>query len=520
MSNRIVSALLACAFVFGTGGVAAPAAQSDPTTASAVRIPSGRIDRAVAKLDGMVRATMRKTGVPGMSVAVVHNDKVVFLRGYGVRNTRTRKPVDANTVFELASVSKSLAASVVAGAVGRGKVAWADPVAKYIPGFTLHDPWVGSHVTIGDMFAHRSGLPGQAGDILEDLGYTRAQIIQRLRYYPLAPFRITYAYANFGLTAGAQAAANAMGTSWEELSRQMVYAPLGMRSTSSRFIDYKNAKDRADLHVRVNGVWKPLYVRDPDAQSPAGGANSTARDMAQWLRLMLATGKYNGKQVVSRDALLAAMQPNIVLRKSARPDSRATFYGYGIVVTYDAAGRVRYDHSGAFSNGAATGYTLLPSEKLGIVILSNGMPVGAVEALTSEFMDLAEFGSVQRDWLGMFTPMFAAVLAPGGKLEGKPRPAHPAPALALGAYTGTYANALYGPTTISARNGKLYLTLGPNHRTYELTHWNGSTFFYRETGERGGGMAEVDFSVPAGATTARRVTLEELNGENLGTFTR
>ncbi len=112
-------------------------------------------------------------------------------------------------MFELASLSKSLSSTVIAGEVGDVKVRWSDPIAKEIPCFTLQDPWVGSHVTIADMFSHRSGLPDHAGEVLEDLGFDRNEIIKRLRYWPLSSFRISFGYTNYGIAAGAQAAANA-----------------------------------------------------------------------------------------------------------------------------------------------------------------------------------------------------------------------------------------------------------------------------------------------------------------------
>ena len=370
-----------------------------------LRVTPQRIQRAVAALDSITRNIQRKTGVPGIAIAVVHNDKVVYLKGFGVRKAGTSQRVDADTVFELASVSKPVGAAVIAGAVGRGVVKWTDPLQKYIPGFALSDPYVSRTVTIADMYAHRSGLPDHAGDLLEDLGYNRAAIIKRLAFEPLDPFRITYHYTNFGLTAAAQAVANAAHTTWQKLSHDMLYAPLGMTSTSSRFLDYANSANKAILHVRVGDTWIAKYTRDADAQSPAGGVSSSARDMAQWMRFELANGKYNGKQVVSEAALLVTRNPNLMLAPLSSPVSRATFYGLGINVAYDPASRLRLTHSGAFGSGAATVIHLLPSENLGIVVLTNGTPIGAPEAIAASFLDLAEFGKPERDWLAAYAPL-------------------------------------------------------------------------------------------------------------------
>ena len=156
-------------------------------------------------------------------------------------------------------------------------------------------------MTIRDLLSHRSGLPDHAGDLLEDQGYSREEMLNRLRYVPTENhFRSDYAYTNFGFTAAAVAAARAAGKTWEELAADRLYRPLGMASTSSRYADFFAAKDHAPGHVRENGKWIAKYQRDPDAQSPAGGVSSSVRDMAQWIRLMLGDGKLGGRPIVAR----------------------------------------------------------------------------------------------------------------------------------------------------------------------------------------------------------------------------
>jgi CubicO group peptidase (beta-lactamase class C family) len=473
----------------------------------------------VAALDGIVGGIMRRTGVPGIAVAVVHDDRVVYLKGFGVRRVGTKQRVDPNTVFQLASVSKPVGASVIAGAVGRGIVGWDDPVVKHLAGFTLSDPYVGSHVTIADMYAHRSGLPDHAGDLLEDLGADRATIFNRLALEPLKPFRITYAYTNFGVTAAAESVARAAGTRWDDLSRTTIYAPLGMTSTSSRYADCANAPDRAVLHVRIGNRWEARFTRDADAQSPAGGVSSTVRDMAAWLRFELAYGSFGGKPIVDRAALLHTWTPEIVTRPPGSPISRASFYGLGMNVGYDAAGRLRLSHSGGFASGAATVISMLPSEKLGIVVLTNGMPIGVPESIAEAFLERVEFGAVRRDWFAAYTPLFAPMYANPSVLAGKPLPHDAAPARDDASYTATYANAYYGPATVSAAKGGLILTLGPRNEAFPLSHWSGDTFSYQPHGENALGISAVTFAIgPDGKAVT--LTIEDLDANKLGTFTR
>lgn len=497
---------------------AAQNGERPPSEATAVTVPEGQIDRAVSSLDGLADDLLRKTGVPGMAVAAVHDDRIVYLKGFGVRKVGYPQRVDVNTVFELASLAKPVGASVIAGAVGEGAVKWTDPVAKHLPGFTLSNPYVGRTVTIADMYAHRSGLPDHAGDLLEDLGYGRGYILKHLSLEPLAPFRISYAYTNFGVTAAAQAVANAEHTSWENLSQRLLYSPLGMTSTSSRYADFERAANHASLHIRVGNRWFAKYMRDADAQSPAGGVSSSARDMAQWLRFELADGKYNSKQIVSTDALLVTRVPAITKGPPASPIARASFYGLAMDVAYDQAGRLRLSHSGAFASGAATTVLMLPSEHLGIVVLTNGMPIGVAEALSNEFLDLAEFGKSQRDWFAIYSPLMAAMYHNPSKLAGQTaRPS--TPAFSDDAYTGRYANSYYGTARVLGRGGRLVLLLGPQPKAFTLSRWDGNTFAYYPTGESAAGISAVTFVVGP-ARRATKMTVENLNENGLGTFVR
>ena len=209
------------------GGIDAAVDELAPDQYSAEEIPESQITDAIDQVDGIAADVMSKSGVPGMAVAVVHDGEVVFAKGYGVREVGKPETVDENTVFQLASVSKSIGSTVIARAVTDGTVSWSDPVVKYLPNFQLADPAVTQAVTIGDLYSHRSGIPGGAGDDLEGIGFTREQILERLRYYPLNPFRITYGYTNFGMTAGGEAVAAAAGIPWEELSAKEIVRTAG-----------------------------------------------------------------------------------------------------------------------------------------------------------------------------------------------------------------------------------------------------------------------------------------------------
>jgi CubicO group peptidase (beta-lactamase class C family) len=272
------------------------------------------LQNAISAVDKLAQKQIDEGVVPGMAISIVHNDTVVFVKGYGVRETGKSDKVDADTVFQLASISKAVASTVVAAVVGEKIVSWDSKINDLDPAFALSEPWVTANLTIRDLFAHRSGLPFHSGDVLEDLGYDQAQILHRLRYQkPGSSFRSAYAYTNFGLTEAGLAAAKAANIPWEVLSEEKLYKPLGMNSTSSRFNDFWSRSNKALGHMFIDGKWVHKKQRTPDPQTPAGGVSSSVNDMAKWMRLQIAGGKFEGKQVVDEKALAEYadwLQPN------------------------------------------------------------------------------------------------------------------------------------------------------------------------------------------------------------------
>ncbi len=344
-----------------------------------------KLDAALKKMDAFITETMAKTKVPGLAVAVVYGDRTVFARGYGVRKLGEPAKVDANTVFEIASVSKPIASTIVASLVGTGDVSWDDRIVKLDPGFALSDKDATAQVTVRDLFSHRSGLPTGGGDVLEDLGYSRPEILSRLRYVPLAgKMGQTYHYSNFGLTEAAIAAVRKTGKTWEEIANERLYSRIGMTSTSSRYSDYENNPDKAALHVLWNGEYRNWFVREADSESPAGGVSSNVRDLAKWISLQLNGGRFGGVQVVDAKALEETHKAQICSAEAGPvamdecPGGR--FYGLGWNVGKTEDGKLQLGHSGAFLLGTSTAVYMIPEEHIGVVVLVNGTPTGVPES--------------------------------------------------------------------------------------------------------------------------------------------
>ena len=506
----------------GTGAAATivlAACSSTPVTTSApAEAPS--LNSAIDAIAPQVRELMATSGVPGVAVAVVHDGKTEYSEGFGIADLRTNAAVDADTVFQLASVSKPVGATVVAKQVSDQSITWDSPVSTSLPGFALEDPWVTSHLTIADLYSHRSGLPDHAGDDLEYLGFNRAQILDRLRYLPLAPFRAHYAYTNYGIMLGALATATTSGKEWSALSKDAIYAPLGMDRTTSNYDEYISLPNHAVGHERVNGTWRvtPEQFND-DAATAAGGVASSVNDMANWEAMVLAGGTSNGKQIIRSESLMQALSPhNLSTPLPPNVDRPASQYGYGFGIAANGLGHTVISHSGAFAQGAATFIGMIPASKLGIVVLTNGYPVGLAESVGMTFLDNAEFGTSTQDWWPIYSDAFSNIIEETGSLTGTSPPVDASAAQALSSYAGTYANDYFGKATITQRDGRLTLSMGPKgQRRWVLDHWNGDTFSFKI------GLPEVDPDSLSSVEFDRQgktMFIEYYDANGLGTFHR
>ncbi|OZF55286.1 serine hydrolase [Rhodococcus sp. 14-2470-1a] len=529
-----MTVLLACSSTAGTDSASnADSNAGSETNASALaeappQVPPASIDRAavdaaVGQLDGYVEDMMARTGAPGIAVAVVYQDEVLYSKGFGVRKVGEPDPVDTNTMFQLASVSKPVASSVVASLVGEGKLDWDEPIRRFEPGFAVSDPYVTENASFTDLMSHRSGLPDHAGDLLEDLGYSYDEIIARLNQVPLEPFRDNYDYTNYGFSAAGVAAAKSQGTTWAELSEQKIYEPLGMTNTTSSQQEWVDSPNHAFNHVPTepgSTTWEAKYVSDPEGQAPAGGAASSVDDMAQWIRMELAGGEYDGTTVVEPEALQFTHQAHSLAHPAETPGARDTFYGIGFNVGTDSQGRVEVSHAGAFGLGASTDVVMLPSEQLGIVVLANTAPVGVSETIAAQFMDYAKNGELTVDWAPFIAGQFEKMVEHGrSETDYENPPGSATPAREPSSYVGTYTSPFYGAAEVTAEGDELVLKLGKElQSSYPLTHYDGDTYWFEPVGENASGPTGAEFALTPGAPTT--LTVEYLDPLGLGTFTR
>ena len=477
---------------------------------------------ALPKLDEIAQAGIRAEEVPGLAIAVVLQDEVVYAKGFGVREAGKNAAVDPDTVFQFASCSKPISSTVVAALVSDGAVSWDTRIADADPGFRLYRAYPSAEVTVRDLFSHRSGLPGNAGNDLEELGFSRDEILRRIRNLePSGSFRAGYDYSNFGLTEGAVAAARAAGLSWEDAADTKLFRPLGMASTSARYADFLRQSDRTALHIRRDGRWQALLTRNADAQSPAGGISTSVRDLTRWVRLQLGNGMFEGRELIKAAALEPTHTPVIRMFQDSITH-RDDFYGLGWIIDYTPHGTV-WAHAGGFTKGARTLVQLIPARQIGIVVLTNAFPTGFPEGIAASFFDIVFDGAPSRDWTAAWNGFFASLFGPANEAAiaqyGTP-PVNASPALPPATYAGTYANDYLGQVRVVADGADLMLYQGPGGKiSHRLMHFDRDTFTMHASPESPDVPSPLVFSI-GGNGKATTLTIDGLNDMGQGTLQR
>lgn len=412
----------------------------------------------VADVDAFVQRTMTAFQVPGLSLAIVKDGKVAVARGYGVRKLGDVAPVDARTMFGIASNTKVFTATALGILVDEGKVRWDSPVIDYLPWFQMSDPYVTREMTVRDLLVHRSGLGLGAGDLLwwPASTYNRREIARRLRYLPLATsFRSAYAYDNVLYLVAGEVIEAASGQSWEDFVQTRILAKVGMTTSNVRHSDANKGGNVATPHAPVEGRVQPIAPFDSDNTNPAGGINSNAQDMAKWLLVQLADGQLENGTALIKPATarqIGTLVTPIPIGQGAPElrDLRPNFNGYALgLAVRDYRGRKLLTHTGGLP-GYVSKVAMIPDARLGIAILTNQESTAAFEAIASHILD-AYLGAPSTDWVaawqaiekrGAATAAAATPLAAGSGQS--------TPSLPLASYAGKYRDPWYGDMTITA----------------------------------------------------------------------
>ncbi len=444
---------------------------------------TANFDARLKEVDEYASKAMRDWKVPGFAVAIVKDDRVIFAKGYGVRKLGETVPVDERTLFAIASNTKAFTAAAVAILVDEGKLKWDDPVTKYLPGFQLYDPYVTRELTVRDLLSHRSGLATFGGDLLwYDTTYRSDEILRRIRFLkPTSSFRSRYGYQNIMFLAAGQIVANVTGKSWADFIRERFLIPLGMTSTTTSITAFKSTDNVAAPHNELDGKIRVVRYSNVDGAGPAAALNSSVADMAQWIRLQLGRGKYNGKQFFSPATAREMWSPQTIVPISEQaekfnPTKHFNTYGLGWFLS-DYHGRKVASHGGGL-DGMISQVAMMPEENLGLVVLTNSeTPLSTI--LVNKVFDLF-LGVPARDWsaelLERTRQAKEAEQAAEKKLEDE-RAKGTKPSLALSGYAGSYGGEMYGEARVTEENGRLVLRLAPAPNFVgDLEHWQYDTF--------------------------------------------
>jgi CubicO group peptidase (beta-lactamase class C family) len=447
-------------------------------------LPAQTLEERLKEIETYATKAGQDWRVPGFAIAIVKDDRVVFAKGFGVRELGKPDAVDKDTLFAVASNTKAFTAAALATLVDEGKINWDDPVTKYLPYFQLYDPLASREMTVRDLLSHRSGLATFGGDLLwYETTYPRAEIIRRVRYLkPAYGFRSHYGYQNIMFLTAGEIVPAVTGKSWDDYVKEKFFTPLGMTRTNTTFKQLTQTTNVATPHNEVDGKVRVVHYSNVDSAGGAAVINSSVAEMAEWLRLQLGRGTYNGKKIFSAAASREMWTPNTIasgVSESAErfnPTVHFNLYGMGWFLS-DYRGRKVATHSGGL-DGMTSRVGLLPEENLGYVILTNSeTPLQSL--MMYKIFDVFT-GAPARDWSADYLARAKAAKerdeAETKRIEAA-RVLNTKPSLPLSAYAGTYGGAMYGDARITEENGHLVVRLLPSPAYVgDLEHWHFDTF--------------------------------------------
>jgi CubicO group peptidase (beta-lactamase class C family) len=326
--------------------------------------------KALDGLDEFIAGVMKDWKIPGLSMAVVQNGQVVFLKGYGYRDFEKQTPVTPHTLFAIGSITKSFTVTAMGMLADEGKLDWDKPVRDFLPEFQLVDPVASERITPRDLATHRTGVP-RHDLVWYSSDFSRADLVRRLRHLePSQDIRTTYQYNNMMFMTAGYMVGRLAGTTWEDFIRQRIFTPLSMRDTVFSVNDSQKSADFAMPYQNAKGDVKLIPFHIIDSIGPAGSINSSADDMSRYVAFQLGKGAYDGKQLLSENNANQMQSPQMIEPSADRyREILLPTYGLGLgVTTY--RGHKLVSHGGAI-DGFTAQLALLPMDNLGVIVLAN-----------------------------------------------------------------------------------------------------------------------------------------------------
>jgi len=450
-------------------------------------------------LDNYVNKALADWQIPGVSVCIVKNGKVVFMKGYGVRELNGADKVDENTLFMIGSNSKAFTATALAMLDAEKKLSLDDKVQKWLPDFKLYDPWVAKEANIRDLLCHRLGFETFQGDFMYfDSDLTVAEVREKMgKLKPMYGFRSKWGYTNSAFMTAGEIIPKVTGKSWADYVTDNIFKPLGMNNSLALSKDIKSAANRSSAHTVVMSELKKIPYGNIDNLAPAGSISSSASDMSKWVMALLNAGKLNGKEIIPASAIGQTRTPHSILGNGGHMFNKAHFALYGLGwFLEEYAGRKIVAHTGGV-NGFVTSVCLVPEEKLGIIVLTNTDANNFYEALRNEIED-AFLGLPYRNYSKVYLGYqqedekdkekqlkeVKDSVAMNLKTE-----------LPLTAYAGEYMHDVYGNMNIKIENGKLIMRFEHHPGRYGTLEPLGGNRFFCTYSDPLYGMKKLKFTV-------------------------
>ncbi|WP_422083133.1 serine hydrolase [Ulvibacterium sp.] len=408
------------------------------------------LDRYISKL-----VSPKEYNMPGLAIGVIHNDTVIFKKGYGTTRNGNGLPIHTETIFPILSCTKAFTATCIGILVDEGRLDWNDKVVAYLPDFKLSDPWITNEITISDLLSHRSGLGEFDGDSLwYSTDFSSDEIIEKIQYYPVrGSFRLDFNYNNVMYIVAGKIIEKVTGLTWNEFLKTKIFDVLDMKNSSSTLSELTKNPEYAHPHIAD----KPIEPRSIDNAAPAGGINSTIDDMLLWLQMYLNKGALPKKKIISQKTFETITNPKMIL-----DDRGQQSYGFGWYIDYEDGQKSLY-HGGGMP-GYKSMVALYPEHNIGIVVLTNKISMineGLVNMISTyiKHPELTDWSN-NRKYFTYF-----------GYSWDNPKKMNRKSSAVKGflKYTGLYEDKVYGKASISIQEGIPTLKLLPNKELFSGT---------------------------------------------------
>lgn len=466
-------------------------------------------DTRLAGLDTELQKVLDTWKVPGLAVAVVEKNKIIYARGFGYSDYEKKIAVTPNTLFAIGSCSKAFTCAILGQLRNEGKLKFEDKPSKYVSDLKFFKDEMNNTIQIRDLMSHRTGLPRHDFSWYLFPSDSKDSLIQRIAYQePFAGVREHWYYNNFMFLAQGVIAEKITGKSWEENVRENFFKPLGMERSNLSISEMQKVSDIAVGYGLENETTiKKMDYYHIAGMAPAGSINSSVNEMSNWVITWINGGKFKGKEILPASYVTEAISSQMVigagLPDKSNPDLHLSNYGYGWALS-SYKGHYRVEHGGNI-DGFSASTSFFPTDSVGIVVLVNqngsGVPSVVRNIISDRMLKVKA-----TDWnkelksrreKALQDQAAAAKARTSNKVTGT-KPSH-----ILAEFTGKYSHPGYGDFTINYERDSLFavfkrvkLWLGHHHydifNSYLVENGKPDTtdanstqfqFFTNETGE-------------------------------------